>query len=276
MGDKFCILYGKNHFTTLRLGDIFKNKGFNLLYANNRLALKEHINLAQENLLCILVEIENNEEAVGLIEDAKANANAIPLIILSDDPKRDLFVKAILAGATDFIVKPFEESLLINRLTNLLQSLPGDNYNHNEAALEMIRIELRKSQKGKYPLAFGLITFFKPVKTYNAKLEQQYRTELPKVFNELGVNLFDTDVKLLIGSQSMLVALTFCESKQIQFVENKMEEHYKKFKNDYPTFNNYSMTQVFVSELNEVSAPIDVLNSLMNRTKEVIVDKKVE
>lgn len=276
MEEKVCILYGKNHFTALRLEELFKNNGFKFLYSKSHLSLKEHIALAKNNLLCILVEIDNNAGAIELIEDAKASSDSIPLIVLSDDPRRDLFIKAILAGANDFIVKPFQEDLLLDRVSALLKKSPDDSFSHNETALEMIRIELKKSQMGKYPLKFGLITFFKPVKAYNAQLEQRYRTDLPKVFSDLGSSLFDTDVKQLIGSQSMLVALTFCQSMQIPYIEKKITELYKKLKLENSSLKEYLMAQIFISEFADDIEPVYILDSLMNQTKQIIVDLKGE
>jgi len=274
MEQKFCILYGKNHFTALRLEDISQNKGFKVLYSKSFLALKDNIVLSQKNLLCIFVEVDNDEESIGLIDDVKTLAADIPLIVLSDDPRRDLFVKAILAGATDFIVKPFSEGLLLERISKLILNLPESIFNYNEAALELIRIELLKSQKGKYPLGFALITFYKPVEAYNAKLEQRYRNELPQVFSDIGKSLFETDVKQLIGSQSMLVALTFCQSEQISSVENKLTELYKQLKIQYSSFKDYLMAQVFVSKFDDTFEPLGILNSLLNGTKNIIADKK--
>jgi response regulator of citrate/malate metabolism len=272
--EKICILYSKNHFTALRLEDIFQNSSFKFLYSKTLFTLKEQISSIQNKLLCIFVEVENNDESIELINDAKACAADVPIFVLSDDPRRDLFVKAILSGATDFIVKPFTESLLLERISKLLLNLPESIFNYNEAAIELIRIELKKSEKGKYPLGFALITFFKPVDKYNAKLEQRYRNDLPKVFSEIGKSLFETDVKQLIGSQSMLVALTFCQSEQISSIENKLTELYKQLKIHYSSFNEYLMAQVFVSKFEDTFEPVDILNSLMNGTKDIITYKK--
>lgn len=273
MDEKVCILYGKNHFTALRLETIFKNVGFKFLYSKNHFVLKKNIALAKKDLVCIFVEIEDNYEAIGLINDAKASAASVPLIVLSDIPKRTLFINAIVAGAIDFIVKPFEDSLLMERISKLMDS-PDSNFNYNEAALEIIRIELIKSQKGKYHLGFGLITFFNPVKAYNAKLEQQYRKDLPEVFLSLGKSLFETDIKQLIGSQSMLVALTFCTSEQIPVVENKITELYEKLKSDHSLLNKYSMVQVFYSKLEDSFEAVDILNVLMSKTKATIENQR--
>jgi len=271
MEEKVCILYGKNHFTALRLETIFNNVGFKFLYSKNQFVLKENIELAKKDIVCILVEIEDNDEAIGLVNDAKASAASVPLIVLSDTPKRTLFINAIVAGAIDFIVKPFEDRLLMERISKIMDS-PNSSFSYNEAALEMIRIELIKSQKGKYHLGFGLITFFKPVKDYNAKLEQQYRKDLPEVFSNLGKSLFETDIKQLIGSQSMLVALTFCTSEQLPVVENKITELYNKFKIDHSSLDKYLMVQVFYSKFEEGTEAVDILNLLMSTTKKTIED----
>lgn len=276
MEEKFCILYGKNHFTALRLEAIFNNGGFKFLYSKNYYALKETITLNKKNLICIFVEIENNDETIKLIDEAKTLSDTVPLIVLSDIPKRTLFIKAIVAGATDFIVKPFDDSLLLERISKFVKNFPDSSFNYHEAALEMIRIELRKSQKGKYPLGFGLITFFKPVKAYSAKLEQQYRKDLPEVFSDLGKSLFETDIKQLIGSQSMLVALTFCKSEQIPVVENKITKLYEKLKIEHSFFNKYLISQVFISKFEEGFEAIDILNLLMSTTKKTIEDQRSE
>ncbi|HEY5584110.1 MAG TPA: hypothetical protein VIK78_06425 [Ruminiclostridium sp.] len=278
MEKKVCILYGKNHYTALRLGEILKNNGFEFLYCKNLLALKEHIASVQDNLLCIFVELENNNESIELISEAKTstNSDSIYLIALSEEPRRIFFVRAIIAGATDFIVKPFEESLLLGRLSNAKKSLSNDSYSFNlqVSSLEMLRIELIKSKKGNYPLSFGLITFFKPVIKYNAKLEQQYRKDLPEVFSELGKSLFETDNKQLLGSQSMLVSLTFCNKEKISLVENKVLKLFQKLKIQHPSINDYLMAQVFIPGYEDVFEPVDILNTMMSMMDKAIVEQK--
>lgn len=274
MLEKVCILYGKNNFTAIRLEEVLTINGFLFQFSKDFISLKNLINKHNKNLLCIFIEIENNEESIKSIEYIKKLSLNVPLIVLSDDPKRELFIKVMLAGATDFIVKPFDDSVLLSRISLLIESLPEDNFNNNDSAIELIRIELKKSKKGNYPVTFGLITFYKLVKEYSAVLEHQYRKELPEAFADLGKRLFDTDVKQLVGSQCMLVAFNFCEGMKIPNLERRIKHIYSELKNEHALFKDYMMSQVFFTEYANEFQSEHILNTLMRETKNTIEEQR--
>ncbi len=72
-----------------------------------------------EGTSCIVVDLDNpNQDALQLMKYLKSEkvTESIPVIMLSGNVSIAMLKKAIKAGCTDFILKPFETETLINKL----------------------------------------------------------------------------------------------------------------------------------------------------------------
>jgi len=85
---------------------------------NNALSM-----LQKERIDLVLMDIYmNGVDGITLCERIKRNAmsNAIPIIMCSSSPTQDNVIKAIRAGAVDFLVKPFTRQKLIEKINKHL------------------------------------------------------------------------------------------------------------------------------------------------------------
>ena len=87
--------------------------------------------LSKEDLLCVMKENENqinliitdieidterNFDAMSLIEMVKDRSDTIPVVVVTSDSRKDVITKYLREGAADYILKPFEDDYLKEKL----------------------------------------------------------------------------------------------------------------------------------------------------------------
>ena len=75
-------------------------------------------------ILDLLMPYKNGFEVLKELKDAP-DTRAVPVIILSSNSREEDIVKALNAGADDFVVKPFRARELVTRVRKVLERVRG-------------------------------------------------------------------------------------------------------------------------------------------------------
>jgi len=147
---------------------------------------------------CLLIDMRMpGMSGLQLLEQLNARQNPIPVIIISAHGDIPLAVRAMKSGAVDFISKPFNEQLLIERIQELIER---DMHRHpyiNQASLYTRRFEsltprereiMEQVVMGKMnkQIAYVLGISMKTVEQHRAKLMEKMQVgslaELIKIY----------------------------------------------------------------------------------------------
>lgn len=273
MKESYCIFYSTNHLTHLRLELLFKNTNVSIVKAQTRLDISEQIFMHHESNALILIEIDNSDKSIGLIQEIKQVSQSVPIIVLGNEPKRDFAIKVMVAGVSDYIIKPFDETSFFDRIMNILAKKGNEEGTEEtpteKTAINLIRIDMIKAKKGKYPLCLGLIKLFQKNPGSHSHKEQ-HKDHLSGIFELLQDNLFETDTTLLLDSYSMLAFLPFCPKEQIILVENKIQKAYESYKSQHAEIRNYILVQVYETDISTAREAKDVFETLISKANEAI------
>jgi two-component system, chemotaxis family, chemotaxis protein CheY len=107
----------------LMLSDILKSAGFTDLYeASNGIEGIEKFKELKPDLVTMDIIMPEKDGIEALGEILKIDKNARVIMVTAID-QRESLAKAIKLGATDYIVKPFENSRVISAVTKALESM---------------------------------------------------------------------------------------------------------------------------------------------------------
>jgi PleD family two-component response regulator len=116
-----------------------------------------------KDVLLILVDLEPGKSVLDVIAHVhKSVFNHIPVLVLSYVSEKEAVIAALDAGASDYIIKPFHHSYLLERVGRILS--PEDyaniymeyvSFNMNE----LLDIELKRAYRGKSPLSLIMLAF---------------------------------------------------------------------------------------------------------------------
>jgi CheY-like chemotaxis protein len=110
-------------------------------------------------LLDLMMPLMDGYEVLEQVRREQAPGSFLPVMILTADPSEAAKQRALRAGATDFLIKPFERTECILRINNLLTTrrlhlalarendLLESRVRQRTAALESALLELRSAQQ---------------------------------------------------------------------------------------------------------------------------------
>ena len=255
MTENYCILFCRNHMTALKAEMILMRIGVDVLSVRSLLMLKNELGAQPSDPMFVLMEIENAPEDIPQVSNVKEVIGEVPLLVLGNEPRRDYLIDILRAGACDFLVKPLDERLFSEKVNKALQRHLESGPRMSEAARTMLRIELAKARKGKYALSVGLLTIQASSTPFGFELEQRYRRDMPAIFDALGAQFFETDLKLMVGLNSILVLLPFCSGEQRSVFSDKVTRLFEQLQAQHPTYQAYQLTQSYRSEFDENERP---------------------
>lgn len=125
------------------LSDIFEGE-YNLIFAENGRTAREKINLYKDELCAILLDIFMPEvSGIDLLEELGADCTSlrIPVLMITTDTSLDSEKRCLDLGATDFIKKPFSDSLVKSRVNNAINLYSYKNNLEEKVAEQTAKIK---------------------------------------------------------------------------------------------------------------------------------------
>jgi|GEM_PF-2129520 PleD family two-component response regulator len=111
----------------------------------------------------ILVDLEPGKSVLDVIAHVRKSVfNHIPVLVLSYVSEREAVIEALDAGASDYIIKPFHHSYLLERIGRILNpDKYADIYTEYVSfnMNELLDIELKRAYRGKSPLSLIMLAF---------------------------------------------------------------------------------------------------------------------
>lgn len=268
MTENYCILFSRNHMTALKAEMVIKQIGVEVLTVRSLLTLKNELASQPSDPMFILLETDNAPDDILQAASVKDVIGEVPLLVLGNEPRRDYLIEMLRAGACDFLVKPLDERLFSEKVNKALQRHLEAGPRMSEAARTMLRIELAKARKGKYALSVGVLTIQASGTPAGFELEQRYRRDMPAIFDALGAQFFETDLKLMVGLNSILVILPFCSGEQRSVFSEKVIRLFKQEQIQHPEYHSYQLTQAYRSEFEENERPDWLFAALVRSAQE--------
>lgn len=109
------------------LKSILERNGFTAFEATSLNDLKYNsfsktVKLSEINLILLDYYLEN-ETGLEIIKYIKLKNYAIPIVMITGEAKRDIVINSIKQGATDYILKPFDDETLIKKVNSNIRVL---------------------------------------------------------------------------------------------------------------------------------------------------------
>jgi two-component system, OmpR family, response regulator PhoP len=221
------------------------------------------------------------EDGFSALEKVKMENPYLPIVVLTSNNKKELFLKCIMAGVADFILKPFEDSFLKERIKRFMQVITTEPDESNEGTQiisksldEYVNSEISKANKGKYSFSVLMTTFFKPVNEVDLKLENEYKRLSGDLHKKLSELFWVTDIFIQYGNQSFIGVFPFCDMGNVSKIHDKIIKRFDEIKSSDERFKYYHIANAFVTYPAEGKDFEEIMNKLTSRMKEKITEIK--
>lgn len=269
------IVADKNSSVIYRISDLMKEENVKIIGAKTSGELYSELRINDEDVKMIVIDVEFDKiNGFELINKVKGEYPYLGVMILTSLNKKEDFVKGIKVGAIDYMLKPFDDIDLkermfkhINNIKHKKDEFQKKNINKKEfEAVDFetyLRSEIKKAKKGNYEVTISMIMYFKPVKVVSQVLEKEYMAYSDVIYNLFKKELWDTDMILHYGYQSYLMIMPFCGKKQVSRVKDKIKRQFQDLKREKLRIADYKIVQSFVTFPGTVESPSQIIDKLV-------------
>lgn len=157
-----------------------------------------------------------------------AEFKAVPIIIVSKFTDKKYIIRAIEAGAVEYIAKPYNEETVVNKLCRILgipfergigNLLDEDILTYNFK--EMLNKELKAASRGNYPLSMILGTLVYKSTEERKEDVSSFTTLVNRVFKN---NLRETDTGFVYTDNSIVFILPFSDEEGAKTIQEKLQK----------------------------------------------------
>jgi two-component system response regulator PhoP len=122
--DAVIIVFDKMTLSKMRIKNIFEVQGMEVEDVNNQIELVNVLARVKTNnaILIMTIDDEISDDGLELIRKLKPMYRDLHIIVLTSIMKRDFFSRCIAEGVSDYLLKPYEEYVLFERVNRLLNS----------------------------------------------------------------------------------------------------------------------------------------------------------
>lgn len=262
------VLVGHNTLVNSRIKNVLANQNIKIYEAYNRRELLR-ILYQNNNVDLILTEIEidtkNSFDGINLIRQVKAKRSGTPVVVLTSICKKEVITRCLHDGASDYILKPFKDDYLKEKLLKYL-----DIEKLTESTVLQFNLknflegEIHKAKKGKY--CFSLLKIqFNSSSDGEAAIPNPYFYQ-ESIYNEMKSLFWESDLYIRHGYQCHLGFFPFCDQTNRKLIIDKIESRFKNYKLKEPNTKDYSITYTFASYPADGEAASELLRNLSVNT----------
>lgn len=260
----------------LRIKKLFDNTGINIYEASNASEFESIFIKVNQSIDMVIMDIElqdgNGFEVLKRIREINRHT---AIIVLTSNSRRETFIQAMIQGATDYQLKPFDDMTLKEKINSYISAAANPTDGRIVFNLPgYIQSELIKAKKGKYDISIIMTTYFRPVAKISSELNREYLKISSSLYNQLKTVIWDTDVIVRYGSQSFVGVFPFCTADNVAIVNNKLEGKFNEFRNTNDDLKNYFISNASVTYPLDGTEYAQLFTKLTERMKNSIMEIK--
>ena len=240
------VLAGHNMLINSRIRAVFANYNIKIYEAYNRRELFQ-IMQQNNNISLLLTDIEtdtkNGFDGTNLIRQVKAKRGSLPVVVLTTICKREVITKCLQEGAADYILKPFNDEYLQEKLSKYL-----DIEKLTEATVLQFNLknflegEIHKARKGNYSFSLLKVQFESGREGAACDLNFCFYQYGETIYSEMKALFWESDLYIRHGPQCHLGFFPFCDQRNRQFVIDKIKARFEAYKRQEPIMRDYDIT----------------------------------
>jgi DNA-binding response OmpR family regulator len=228
------------------------------------------------NLIIIDIDLKD-EDGFKVIKKLRGKNKVVPIMVMTANNHRSYFLKGISEGISEYMLKPFEDEILNNKVLKLLKV--SENPIENKVILNLpffIQSEFKKATKGKYSVSTMLTTFYKESNVFSNEIDSEYNNLSEYIYDNLKSIFWDTDIFIPYASQNFIGVFPFASGENKDIISGKVDVCFNDLKLKEPKLKGYHLSNVFVTYPQDIKEDEDIFLKLIEKTKEEIkATKKV-
>lgn len=249
---KNIIILDSKAYVRNRIKELVSEYDIHVYEAVNSIQLFNVLSEVNNEVSIIVMEINlEKESGLEVINKLKKKGLEIPILIVTSENRRKEFAKTIKAGIVDYILKPFNEKVLVDRITKGMEKKNIGSKKVEKSKDKEINNQLNKklqvetiNEIKKYSLM--MITLFKTLDEFTVDLEKEYSALGSYLYFKLRNILGDTDGLTRYGIQNFIATFNTHDIGKEATISKNISEFFKDIKEKDKRFEGYYLECAFV------------------------------
>lgn len=263
-----------------RISSMLHGYNIRVLEASYDVELFNYISEENINIRLILMDLGYDvNKGFEILARIKEKKPYIPIFVVTSHNKRSVFIRAMAEGATDYILKPFDDDFLLDKIMSVIkikyQIIP-DNINISFNIHNYLNSELKKAKKGKYEITILMCTLYEAGSEINNLIENKYINALERFYENSKKNIWDTDVFERYGSQTFIGIFPYCTASNVEIIQKKFVEYFEDSVRDDKNVSGLNISMATITYPVENLSEKDLLLTLGMRMNKSIEESKKE
>lgn len=263
-----------------RVKEILERKGIGVYEAGTSFDFfnKLHDNKDEINLIILEVGL-SNEDGFEVIRKIKARNLNIPIMILTKMNTRNAFIKCIKEGTSEYILKPFNNKMLIERVNKLIKSSKNKDEQGEIIYLNFQQYITRQIVKAKAEHTKLSIIMISLIKKYFTEMDEKievkdnYLILVDSLYEKLRVLFKTPDLFEKYGFSTLVGVLPRCERGRVRFIMNKINEIYNRIRSVDEKYSEYHLECSYVVFPDDGKDKPQLLDKLTSNMKDKLNGK---
>ena len=220
------------------------------------------------NLIITDIEIESSAEfsGVDILSLIRNKSSHIPVMILSSTSKKETITHCILSGATEYILKPFEDSFLKSKILKYMDlEVLRDESILKFNLRDYLNSEIYKASKGRYSFTLLKADFVPMLVGDMSPKDSHFYRHTDSLYSTIKSLFWDGDIYIQYGFQSQLGFFPFSDSTSILKVKEKIDRKYMEYKSINQDISGYEIKYTYSCYPDDGDSAADLLRVISSR-----------
>lgn len=261
------IIVDSNIMVKDRIRKILSDQEMIIHEALNR---RELLNLMEEhknNVDLIVTDIEldtdRDFDGISLIRVVKSRSDMIPVVVLTSESRKDVITQYLMAGSADYILKPFEDQYLKEKLLRHINIESLSEFTVLKFSLmNYLEHEIYKAKKGRYAFTLVKNSFVLQEDLGEDAANHDFYRYARDVYKTIKELFWESDLYIQHGYHSHLGFFPFCDHASSRILSKKIAEAYQTYQMTHPEMLDYTLVQRFSTYPSDGETPGELLAAL--------------
>ncbi|MBA5851014.1 response regulator [Clostridium sp. cel8] len=237
-----------------RVKDTIEDMGLEVCESSNSFDFFNKLSDNMNDIVLIILEVGlSNEDGFEILKKVKAKEFNIPVMVLTKLNTRDAFIKCIKEGTSEYILKPFNTKMFIERVKKLIKLYKDENISGEIKYLnfeEYINKQIEKSRQKNTELSIIMSSIIKVnAKKTDEKIEvnDSYLVFLDVVYENIKKIFKVPDLFEKYGISAFISVIPNCSENLSKYKISQMNHIYNSVRNEDSKHTEYELVSSSVT-----------------------------
>ncbi|MHC6180537.1 response regulator transcription factor [Clostridium sp. JNZ X4-2] len=234
----------------------------------------------KKEISLIILEVGlSNEDGFEVLRKIKARNLNIPIMILTKMNTRSAFIKCIKEGTSEYILKPFDNKVLLERINNLIKSSKDKGEQGEIIYLNFQQYITKQIIKAKAENTKLSVIMVSLIKKYATEMDEKidvkdnYLILMDSLYEKLKPIFKTPDLFEKYGFSTFVGVIPKCQREKMLFIINRINEIYNKIKEIDGKYSEYHIEYSYVTFPDDGKDKDQLLDKLTSNIK-IKINKK--